>query len=113
MEDKVAMFEKAERIRLKEEHEVELVRDAVANSEKKAVADQEAAIQRERDRVAREQQAIKDDQERRERDTEHKKTVNNAALSALVEHAWLTEEQAKLVVKAIAYGRVPAVTINY
>jgi len=113
LEDKVATFEATERVRLKAEHEAELVRAAVASSEKKAVADQEAAVQRERDRVAREQQGIKDDQERRERNTEHKKTINNAALSALAEHAWLTEEQAKLVVKAIAYGRVPAVTINY
>jgi len=82
-------------------------------AEMKAELDHEKAMQRERDRVAREQQDIKDDQERRERDTTHKAAVNNAALSALVEHAWLTEEQAKLVVKAIAYGRIPDVSINY
>ena len=113
MEDKVAMFEKAERVRLKADHEAELVRDAVANTEKRAIVDQEAAVQRERDRVAREQQSIKDDQERRERDTEHKALVNNCALQAILMASDVSEAKGKQILKAIIRNQVPNVSISY
>lgn len=77
----------------------------VADAEKAAIAKlaQEAA---ERERAAAAEKAA------READTEHKAGINRAAMKALVDGG-LTVEQAMSVIRMIAGGKVPAVTITY
>ncbi|MBS0855954.1 MULTISPECIES: hypothetical protein [unclassified Tatumella] len=85
----------------------------------KAERDKREAIEAERRKAAQvelarlaEEKRIKDEADRRARDTEHRRNINLAAVSALVESG-LTEDCAKACIKAIAKGQVPAVTINY
>ncbi|MBS0857270.1 MULTISPECIES: hypothetical protein [unclassified Tatumella] len=84
-----------------------------------AERDKREAIEAERRKAAQVEQArlaeekrIKDEADRRARDTEHRRNINLAAVSALVESG-LTEDCAKACIKSIAKGQVPAVTINY
>jgi len=72
----------------------------------------ENAAKVERDRVERERQAEAKAVEMREADVEHKKTINNAAMDAFI-LCGLEPEDAKKVVVAIAYGRIPHVKIGY
>lgn len=70
------------------------------------------AIQAERERVAEEKRQEEAEAKRRAADKAHKSAVNNAALLALVE-AGASEGLGKAIVKAIALGKVPHVSINY
>jgi colicin import membrane protein len=79
------------------------------DAEEKAVR----AIEDERSRVAQAEQVEKAAAAKREADLAHVKQINNQALLELVKHAKLTEEQAKLVVVAIAKALIPNVTIKY
>jgi colicin import membrane protein len=71
------------------------------------------AIVDERLRVSQAEQAEKAAAAKREADLAHVKQINNQALLELVKHAKLTEEQAKLVVVAIAKALIPNVSIKY
>lgn len=72
-----------------------------------------AAIEQERQRVEAAQREQAAEQARREADVQHKRAINTAAMRALVEHAGLTDEQAKAVIVAIARGQVGNVSIRY
>jgi len=65
---------------------------------------------------AQRQQDLADQQKReqaaREADKNHKGNINRTAMEAFI-HAGLSQEQAKLAVKSIAKGLIPAVTISY
>jgi hypothetical protein len=108
--------EKAERDRLAaiEAAKAEQAR-AVREAEEKAKAEAER-IERERlakeaaDRV--EQKRLADEAERKARDVEHRRTINQEALAGLVA-AGLTEARAKNVIKAVAGGLVPHISVNY
>jgi len=113
MEDKVAMFEKAERKREKEEYEAQLVKEAVESAQNQAELDRLADFDRERKRLQDAADKVKADAERRYQDVEHKKAINNTALRAIVEQAGLTRLEAMDVIKAIAKGVIPGITINY
>jgi len=90
-----------------EKRERELIAEKEA-AERRAV---EAAAQAKRELEA--QKAAEDaEQKRREADKAHKTKINRAALAALVEGG-LSEDTAKLVIKLIASGKVPAVQIHY
>lgn len=72
----------------------------------KAEADQKAAA-----RLA-EEKRIADEAAKRAADVEHRKTVNQTALGALIK-AGIPENYAKLCIRTIALGNVPAIYINY
>jgi colicin import membrane protein len=79
----------------------------------KAERDKQAAIEAERQRVAAQAAKEKSEAEAREKDKKHKATVNNAAMSALVKDAAISEDAAKAVITAIAKGLIPHVKISY
>lgn len=90
--------------------------EAVARAERaaKESARQAAqAIENERQRVAMEKAAETAATAKREADKRHRAKINNAAVSGLVDHGALTEDQAKSVIVAIASGKVPNVRIQY
>lgn len=103
-------LEIAEQRRISQENQAKL--DAIA-AEKRAAEQAEAARQAEIDRQAAEAKRIEDERLKREADTKHKGAINRKALADLVEHADITEEQAKLVIKCIAKRLIANVTINY
>lgn len=96
--EKTAAAERAERER----------REAVAAAEQRAAAEA-ARVERERKAEA---DRIEAENARRAADREHRKTINNAALAALVDGG-IDAEVAKAVITLIASGSVPAVSINY
>lgn len=103
-------LELAEQRRITQENQSKL--DAIA-AEKRAAEQSEAARQAEIDRQAAEAKRIEDERIKREADTKHKGAINRQALADLVEHADITEDQAKLVIKCIAKRLIANVTINY
>lgn len=103
-------LELAEQRRIAQENQAKL--DAIA-AEKRASEQAEAARQAEIERQATEAKRIEDERLKREADTKHKGAINRQALADLVEHADITEEQAKLVIKCIAKRLIANVTINY
>ncbi len=103
-------LELAEQRRIAQQNQAKL--DAI-EAEKRAAEQAEAAKQAEIDRQAAEAKRIEDDRLKREADTKHKGAINRQALADLVEHADITEEQAKLVIKCIAKRLIANVTINY
>lgn len=103
-------LELAEQRRIAQENQAKL--DAI-EAEKRAAEQAEAAKQAEIDRQAAESKRIEDERLKREADTKHKGAINRQALADLVEHADITEEQAKLVIKCIAKRLIANVTINY
>ena len=103
-------LELAEQIRIAQENQANL--DAIA-AEKRATEQAEAARQAEIDRQAAEAKRIEDERLKREADTKHKGAVNRRALADLIEHADLTEDQAKLVIKCIAKRLIANVSISY
>jgi hypothetical protein len=56
------------------------------------------------------EQAAKD---AREKDKEHRKKINNAALQAIVKASGIKESEAQEIVTAIAQGKIENVQINY
>jgi len=126
LESELKAKEEAERVeREKAESEAEIARqkqariDAEKEAERKAIeakieADrrEKEAAQKERDRIAAEKKAEEDAAKAREADKAHKAKINNAAKDAL-EVCGLDCKQAKAVVKAIATGKIPHVSIRY
>ena len=97
--------ERAEREALEAKQRAEQAeRDAHARAESAAAA--------ERQRQADEQARIEAESLAREKDRAHKSAVMKAAKEAIMT-AGVTEEQAKAIVKLIASGSVPRVSISY
>jgi len=71
------------------------------------------AAQAERDRIAALSDAANKEQAARDTDKEHRKTVNNAAVIALVENAGIDIQAAKSIVMAIFKNQIPAIKITY
>jgi len=101
--------ERAETARIAAENRAEADRIAAAD---KAQRDQAAAVKAEQDRQAAEAKRIADDLAKRERDTAHKKKINNAAVDALRDNG-IDSETAMKVIKLIIKKQVPNVAINY
>ncbi|MBS0891218.1 hypothetical protein [Tatumella sp. JGM94] len=115
-QERIAAEQRAEQQRIEAQ---QLAERQAREAREKAERDKREAIEAERRKAAQVEQArlaeekrIKDEADRRARDTEHRRNINLAAVSALVESG-LTEDCAKACIKAIAKGQVPAVTINY
>lgn len=85
---------------------------AKAAEEREEQARVEAA-QAERRRIAEEQQKASDAAAARERDKEHRKAVNVAAMQDLIANAGLTPDQARATVIAIAQKTISHVAIAY
>ncbi|MCU1139477.1 hypothetical protein [Stenotrophomonas maltophilia] len=94
-------------------------KDAAERAEREkaeAVAAAERRAQEEADRAERERQAKADAQrkadEARAADVEHRRSINRAAMAALIAQG-ISEDDAATVITAIVQGKVPAVAIRY
>jgi len=101
--------ELAEQRRIAAEKQAELDR---IDAEKRQAEAVERAAQAERQRQADEAARIEAEAKAREADRAHKGAILKAAKEA-IQKAGVTEEQAKAIVKMIAAGTVPAVSIKY
>jgi len=101
--------ELAEQRRIAAEKQAELDRVAAEQRQAEAV---ERAEQAERQRQADEQARIQREADAREKDRAHKGAVLKAAKEAIMKSG-ISEEQAKAVVKLIASGSVPRISISY
>ena len=98
---------------MEREHQLEKERQTQIQREKE-IADQsakQALINAENARQAQ-LQAEENARLKREADTEHKKQINNAILSVLVENG-ISEDDAKTVITLAAKGLLPNTQINY
>lgn len=88
-----------------------------AEAEAKAKHDIEAAAENARQaqiqRQRQEDERLRSEAAQREANKRHCGAINRTAMQALMTHAGLDEQQAKLAIKAIAKGLIPAVTISY
>jgi colicin import membrane protein len=132
-----AKFEAEEREKLAKEAEAKAKQDAIESeerrkreaeeAEKRRVAEAEAAENRRIEaeahaaeqarlaEVARQEAEVRrqaEEKAAREANVENRRAKNNAAKEALIQTG-ITEEQAITIIKAIASGMVPNVTINY
>jgi len=78
----------------------------------KAEQDKQAAIQAEKQRQLDEQARLEREKQAREANTAHKAKINNAVLNDLIAIG-IPEQQAKMVICAIAKGNVSHTKINY
>ncbi|MFC6377542.1 hypothetical protein [Tatumella terrea] len=115
-QERIAAEQRAEQQRIEAqqlaEHQAREAREKAEREKQEAIeAERRKAAQAEQARLA-EEKRIKDEAGRRAKDLEHRRSINQAAVSALVASG-LTEDCATACIKAIAKGQVPAVTINY
>lgn len=87
--------------------------EELATAERKAEADQKAAIEAERRRVAEAKRLEELATAKREANKRHRTSINRAAVAALVSNAGITEDAATAVVTVIAHGKVPRISISY
>ncbi|QHJ84424.1 MAG: hypothetical protein [Bacteriophage sp.] len=118
-QERIAAEQHAEQQRIEAQQLAERQAREAREAREKAERDKQEAIEAERRKAAQAEQArlaeekrIKDEADRRAKDVEHRRSINQAAVSALVASG-LTEGCATACIKAIAKGQVPAVTINY
>ncbi|TFH40736.1 MAG: hypothetical protein E4H01_16055 [Lysobacterales bacterium] len=95
------------------ENEQRIAREAVEAADlesKRELEQRDAAAAKEKAKTA----AAEAWQEARERNTKHKGAINRAAVKAIQEVLpFVTDDDAKKLVKAIVAGNIPNVTINY
>lgn len=114
--DRIATEQKAEA-------EKKEAADRAEREKQEAIAAEQRKAQEEADRIKREAEAkeaarlaeekrIADEAAARAADVEHRRSINAAAVQALIEQG-IPEDWAKACVVAIARGKVPATTINY
>ena len=87
--------------------------EAEANAKRQAEEAAARAAEQERQRIAAQQQAAQEEADRRAADIEHRRTINASAVTAIMLAADVDPEQARLVVEAIARGKIPNVSISY
>jgi hypothetical protein len=107
---KQAEAERAEAVERAQRAAAEAKAREVAQT-KQAEIDCAAAVEAEKARAAAETKRLADETKAREKDKEHKKTINIAAVDALV--SIVPEDIAKKIVTAIAKGLIPNVKIFY
>ena len=110
--NKTFEFDRAEELKIKKEHEEQIRKQAVIDAEIDAKLQAEKAVQAEKERVAQQEAFERYEKRQREANIEHKRTINNKALSDLIELG-LTENNAQAVIKAIAKNLISNITINY
>lgn len=87
--------------------------EAEANAQRQAEEAAARAAEQERQRIEDEQRAAAEEAARRAADVEHRRTINASAVTAIMLAADVDPEQARLVVEAIARGKIPNVSISY
>ena len=87
--------------------------EAEANAELLAKMAAERAAEEERQRIEDERRAAEAEQARRAADVEHRRSINAAAVTAIMVAADVDPEQAQLLLKAIVLGKIPNVSISY
>lgn len=117
--ERVVAAEAEERARKAAEQQVIDAKLAQERAERAAVEAQQRAVVAEQDAQRRAREQVEAEQRKAEQDAifrslnlEHRKAVNNKALSDLMAIG-LTYDEAKAVIKAIASGNVSHITINY
>jgi len=101
----------AEQAAKRQQEKAERAAEAAAKKrEEQAAIDAEARMKREAEEKKKAAAAAL---AKRESNKRHLAKINNAAAKALVEHALLSEEQARTVVTLIATGEIPNVSIRY
>lgn len=94
------------------EQQIKDAQEATRQAEARAKQQAEDAARQERDRIAAEQKAEQDAIAKRESNRAHRAKIHNDALASLV-FAGLTEDQGKIVVRAIATGNIQHCSIQY
>lgn len=102
-----AQAAEAQRLQAEERHAREL-----KAQEERAEANRVAAIEAEKARAEAARQAEDAATAAREKDKEHRRSVNGGALAAFI-NAGLTKEHAKVAVEAIANHKIPNVRMDY
>lgn len=102
--------ERAEQQRIAAEQKAEQDR---IEAQKRAEREKQEAIEAERRRVEAEQKRAAEEAEKREANKRHAAKINNLAVSGLMTHANLSQDQAREVVTAIAKGLVANIKISY
>ena len=87
--------------------------EAEANAQRQAEEAAARAAEQERQRIAEQQKAEQEEAARRAADVEHRRSINAAAITAIMVAADVDPEQAQLLLKAIVLGKIPNVSIIY
>ncbi len=87
--------------------------EAEANAQRQAEEAAARAAEQERQRIEDEQRAAAEEAARRAADVEHRRTINAAAVTAIMLAADVDPEQAQSLLKAIVLGKIPNVSISY
>jgi hypothetical protein len=87
--------------------------EAEANAQRQAEEAAVRAAEQERQRIAAQQQAVQEEADRRAADIEHRRSINAAAVTAIMLAADIDPEQAQSLLKAIVLGKIPNVSISY
>lgn len=95
-----------------QKREAEAVQKA-KDAEDNAAIQADAAVRRERERADQSRRDKEAEDARRAADVEHRRGVNNKALTALLDNTDLTEKQAKTVIFLVSDSKIPNITINY
>lgn len=111
-----AQAEQAERDRIAAEQRAEVEKQAAVEAERRKAQEEADRIRREAEdkesvRLA-EQKRIAEEEARRASDVEHRRSINAAAVQALIDQG-IPDDWAKACVVAIARGKVPSTTIKY
>lgn len=108
--------EKAEREKLEAIQREEKARAEATEREEKLRIDaenrQKQAIENERKRVADEASALEAERLKREKDKEHRGSINRESMKAFIDNG-LTEDCAKLAISLIAKSKIPHIQIIY
>lgn len=108
--------ERAAREAAEAEQRAKAAAERAEREKAEAVAAAERRAQEEAERAERERQAQADAQrkadEARAADVEHRRSINRAAMAALIAQG-ISEDDAATVITAIVQGKVPAVAIRY
>ena len=84
-----------------------------AASQRQAEEAAARAAEQERQRIEAQQKAEQEEAARRAADVEHRRSINAAAITAIMLAADVDPEQAQLLLKAIVLGKIPNVSISY
>jgi colicin import membrane protein len=112
MAEELAARAKEDAERRAREAEQMAERERQASEERARIAAEQSAA-RERQRIADEQRQVAEEQARREANINHRKSINRQALTDLMQHAELTEDQGKAVILAIIAGKISSTHISY
>ena len=107
-----AILEKEHAVK-REQAQIEQAKLDAENAEKRRLADIETANRLNAERQEEEVERLALEQKLRDDNKVHRTAVNNNAVSALMEFAQLTEDQAKAVVVSLVKKQIPKASLTY